>query len=663
VPRAVAAGQVFPAGVEFDDLKNETVFTVESKMIATPKSQTWNVYQTDPFQKWLVARYNSDYRTNIVRGSLFSRMDLRYKDGWRQLEGLYKNVLDTIAEIQKNADAPGMLCRSERRFIDSVNGVLDGNIIVLGLRNNPFMRHWLWLTSGLLTFNPLQATTDDKLYPAGEGYLIRDSLKKPPPPVPSLAQVRQATRLFNKIILPQSEKKPVYVLHYDYRAEWKKRHDFVVDSIKTIATEGQIYVICAHNVPQDANVQYVYVKSALPASKILQQLSNGADGLGTLLSVLTPLTSFWTANVNPLVTPAPVLPGQGNIPGVGVGVGPGGHFGERVVSVKAKTVRQQAADSVARARQQYADSVAKADVLKSFVACTCKGDTLIWNFLHRDNCVTFPAKSDPNYAAAVTSLLARYQQFQVNLSRIQANQLVKDILQAQCIGALQGLMKMADRSLPPDADTMKVDTVDGPPLYHTEAGRPPSSGLTQVNFTLNNVNQTKAGKDSSFQVFNGTLVVRKKSLFKLSVGFGWTLSDYNKNVVTSTNNQIAVTNDNARAKLIAGLNIYPWGLLEPDDKFLGISRDSQRRGTEWHRISFFVGVGIPEPLQNYYGGLGYDIIPGIKLQGGVHLIYYTKNEVSNNLVIAQSNGVQKAGYFASLNLDVSFVAKLLGVSK
>lgn len=644
---------ILPVDTDFEGLKKSILWEVDPKK---GKNQlTVDLYQTDPFQKWLIDQYSSRYKKSIGAAvtrnkpaSLLTHMNIDYLAAWRQLEAIYAQIADTIEDIARHQSDIRILCRDETAFLNATQKALDDNPLVHELRNNKeFFEYWLWLNEGILTINPLRATTDDLLYPAGESYRLKENLKTTMPPPPTLDQVLQAKKLFNRVVLPFSREKEVTVLHFDYGQVMKNRANLVLDTVLIPVNEHDPYMLCVHNVPQDIKVQIAYTSTPLPSSKILEQLSSGADGLNTLISIYGQLSGFWGTNIAPLVTipatkPTPVvIQSQQQPPQPPAPTGGNPHFRENL--------RTQVT--------QASNSSIKRPLLAGLLTCDCRAEqNLLDTFLYRDNCITAPAANDPLYPQQVADLRARWRQFELDATQAAADTLIKNISKSNIFLALQGLLKIPDRSLPPVDIAVKTSTA--PPVYHTHVDHPALVGQTEVNYTLTSTATGKTDKSDPTQVFMGTFLVNKKSLFRLSLGFGYTFNNYIRNEPAAAGNQVSVTNDNAKAKMVFGLNIYPWGLLTPDDKFMGLAN-----GHELNRLSVFLGLGVPTPLENYYFGLGYDLIPGLKIQGGAQAFYYTKNQISNNTIITQSNGVRWAGFFASLNLDVNFVAKLINGSK
>lgn len=108
------------------------------------------------------------------------------------------------------------------------------------------------------------------------------------------------------------------------------------------------------------------------------------------------------------------------------------------------------------------------------------------------------------------------------------------------------------------------------------------------------------------------------------------------------------TSDN-RAKAIAGFKIYP---------FQNYNRD------RWllpryplHRLSVFAGFEVLHPLDNFYLGGAYDIVPGLAFSAGKNIYLQTSRRIENNTVTETNRSYQQAKglYYAVTVNPVLFV--------
>jgi hypothetical protein len=134
--------------------------------------------------------------------------------------------------------------------------------------------------------------------------------------------------------------------------------------------------------------------------------------------------------------------------------------------------------------------------------------------------------------------------------------------------------------------------------------------------------------------------------------------DYDAKTASVINNQVTVKDNSNQVRVIVGLHIYPFKLFKQDDSFLGI-----KSGRWLHRFFAYTGVGIPDPLKNYYFGVGADLIPGFKLTVGEHLFRNYKYNINNNQIVEQHSALKIAGAFIGFSIEPSTFVKAIGIIK
>lgn len=188
------------------------------------------------------------------------------------------------------------------------------------------------------------------------------------------------------------------------------------------------------------------------------------------------------------------------------------------------------------------------------------------------------------------------------------------------------------------------------PVYYSKV----LETATSEEATKKTVKVVVVGKDTT-TLGQFTYKVGKSDRFKLSGGVGYTLNSYNQSVAAVSNGQVKITNDVRQYRFILGLNVYfgKRGLYSLDNSFL-----------KWkERNYFFAGVGIPDPLGNLYFGLGHDLLPGLKITGGVHIAKAKKYLIQNNVIVEERLRYDLAGPFVGLSIDADAFINLLNVFK
>jgi hypothetical protein len=122
--------------------------------------------------------------------------------------------------------------------------------------------------------------------------------------------------------------------------------------------------------------------------------------------------------------------------------------------------------------------------------------------------------------------------------------------------------------------------------------------------------------------------VGKPQLFGISIGGAFsTGATYNYEVL-STDSTLKITNNTPPLRLIAGLHLYPRKHFLYDQSLLAI-----RSGKYLERLSLYGGLHVSKkPFDNFYLGVSYDIIPGIKFITGVHNTRNDTYDIINNKV-------------------------------
>jgi hypothetical protein len=129
-------------------------------------------------------------------------------------------------------------------------------------------------------------------------------------------------------------------------------------------------------------------------------------------------------------------------------------------------------------------------------------------------------------------------------------------------------------------------------------------------------------KTDSLTILKQVIRYKKKNSFDVSIGLAYTIPDHvyyefdgDKPIPKRVYQQ--------HVRLITGIHWYPWKIDMSSNKFIGNPKD---------RISIFGGIGIPNPLNNLYLGLSYDLIPGLKLSFGGHWTRYNSLEIMNDKI-------------------------------
>lgn len=158
------------------------------------------------------------------------------------------------------------------------------------------------------------------------------------------------------------------------------------------------------------------------------------------------------------------------------------------------------------------------------------------------------------------------------------------------------------------------------------------------------------GKDST-EVHKFSYNVGKRKYVQLSAGLAYTFTPFSQTEATAENGGITIKNKAQQYRLVAGLSVYPGGLVSVRNEFISPANWKER-------LHLFIGVGIPRPLDNIYLGPGWDFGPGLRLVGGWHIIRQNQYEIINNVITEERRQYKSGGLFVSLQIDPVSLIKL-----
>lgn len=146
---------------------------------------------------------------------------------------------------------------------------------------------------------------------------------------------------------------------------------------------------------------------------------------------------------------------------------------------------------------------------------------------------------------------------------------------------------------------------------------------------------------SSFKYKNG-----KRQRISASVGVVYTFAnEYFAHNSVAAGDPITITSSSDRVSFTFGLHIYFSKIYTLDDAFV------HSEICPWYqRLSLYAGLGIPKVFKNFYPGISYDLVPGIRLIGGAHLYVHERYKLVNNIVDKQTSRLRHAGPFLSFNI-------------
>ncbi len=166
-----------------------------------------------------------------------------------------------------------------------------------------------------------------------------------------------------------------------------------------------------------------------------------------------------------------------------------------------------------------------------------------------------------------------------------------------------------------------------------------------LNYSFYSVNP----KGNTDTIYNSSYKVGKRMRIQVAAGIAYTFNHVWETTASTsvTGDTLKIQNDEDRLRLVIGLKFYPIkGLYLSDSRFLGSTY-----GTALQRLSIFTGFSLPSPLKNIYLGLGWDLLPGLNLNGGVHFYQNRIYKISNNSIDRESLDYKIAAPYAAVTID------------
>lgn len=281
-------------------------------------------------------------------------------------------------------------------------------------------------------------------------------------------------------------------------------------------------------------------------------------------------------------------------------------------------------------------------------ACAVLPSYVIDSFLVYDQCFQLDYDPISRVQVSAAALIERLACFLDDVKRCDEEvRSLSGSVQA-LVSALHPYIAVSNRSLPP----LNRDEITDPvPLFQTvvldmELPEPPRRRV----YTLNEI-KVKEGTTTEATTVVGTQTIKvaRRHYVDLSAGVAYTTKNYT--VSEQNGSALPERKDADPVKVIAGLHIYPFGLFKLDNRFPGPAK---------YRSSLFLGTSVKKALDNFYVGYGYDLVPGVRIIGGVQYYKDTRYKIYNNQVVDQASGLSKAGPYISFNIEPGTLVKTLG---
>jgi hypothetical protein len=150
-------------------------------------------------------------------------------------------------------------------------------------------------------------------------------------------------------------------------------------------------------------------------------------------------------------------------------------------------------------------------------------------------------------------------------------------------------------------------------------------------------------KDSTVDVAKTYVKVGKLRFIQLAAGVAVAKEPVTLTKIDTSGSGFKVSSSDNRAKAIFGFKIYPFKNYNRDNSI--IPRYPLRR------FSIIGAFEILHPLDNFYVGAAYDIVPGLAFSAGNHYYLETRYQVANNVITNTSRSYKKSGAYYSVVIN------------
>lgn len=666
-----------PQVSEIESLLKPDSFTLKTGK-RDSKTKEFLLYKEDLLAKYLLGKYTNDYDAD--QWIKKSAINAEYLNNWRTLESWFTlsgNLHKKLDAMEQNifdfdpTDISTISTQIKKIQPDSLS-------LVTWIKTSPMVKNWLWFNEGNIRINPLQSTVKDKRYPNEEPNLffsptqkkLQDSLEK----LKAFENFATTTKTFNKIILPiksQQCRLDTLMIQYNMVGDSLKRTDVDKNEFKDGYIKNNLQlVIPVYNIPENKTVLLgPNQKDLIYESRAITEINSMAEKLGVVTS-LGLSNSATIGKITGLLNTAPIpdvnikFPDPDNNAKLKADTESlleprnkklnllnwTGTIGQPVTAVQVGAILVQLTNKDLKEDKKRIlwTSQFGEENLNSLRDIPPLFERLLQAFVEDDRYFFLDYSSMGNIIPDINKMIKRFNAFKDKI-KIRAQEINRlKTLNSDKYDFLLAYVRISQRSLPPEILKAKTDTAA---IYYTRIFVPeiPDAPKT-ISYTIN---EGTAGIAKLKEVDKLQFKRVKTQLFDLSVGIGYTFSDYN--ITSNTGSELPTTILGDKFQFQAGLH---WYFIHRLNKL----NDKLFKNTD-ERFSLYVGLSLKKALENYYTGISYDIVPGVRLIAGAHFYKNNRFKIINNAVAEKASGISYAGLFTSLNLEPLTIGKAIGLFK
>lgn len=559
--------------------------------------------------------------TNAADADMTALRDLPfddYKNESEQLKEMYARVKVLSAYHPNNVNDSAV-----KAFI-KLNSDFNKLVIVKAIRNASFFKNWIWWRNAELTLNPFELRYRDTaksadantIFPAFKNYS-------------QLTALTQTDKNFNRILLAQNREDYRLISFFQQKdgiGDYKSELEQPFKSIESIQ-------IAVHNINDIETVDLKLVKTTPHngANNTINGLDSAFTIWGRALTSLNPAAIAWAELMKT--------------------------FREN------KSLNNAISDDFGLTKAVIPTLTKENDFWKEFEADLKSLGTL--NPVLLDEIKNSPgvirldlkgkiaAKNKSQVTAVIIAIVNKYN-FLYELYMDWIKKFNKDSLVITNIYRL-----IAETNRPTFILNLHADK--GPFSYRTELLY---TGTTDDNvqkyYEIKRFRKTDNKTDSAL-IGSFNYKTAQKQLFGVSIGPAFTIANkyYARNSVTAVANEpLGINTSRELVNFTFGLHIYPWKIFTLDNFAF------HSKASPWYtRLSVYAGLGFPKTLEDFYPGISYDIVAGIRIVGGAHCYIHDRFKIVNNVIDDKSSQFRAAGAFFSINIDPIIAVKAIGIIK
>nr|WP_276901901.1 hypothetical protein [Pedobacter kyonggii] len=637
------------------------------------------LYKYDRLAQYLLENYKKDYDTDEWIKT--AEINAEYLDNWRKLEKWYSltGILDKKIDV-----AEQNIFGYDQGEISAIKKEVDGITpkklpLTKWIDTALFVKKWLWFNEGNIRINPLPSTLKEKRYPNDEPNLffglaqkkLQDSLEK----LKAYDVFRTTKKAFNKIILPVKipERRPdTMMIQYNMLENELVRVKERKNEFKNgYVQNGLQLVVPIHNIPANKTILLTPEKKDLKyESRAISEINTIAEKIGVITS-LGLSNSATIGKITELLNPDRLPDIKYNIPSKTKDDSV--NFAAKLKNYDRLTM-SSSISTLSGIPKQPVTAIEIEGILIPLTNKDLKEDKkrILWTsqfgkenidelkdisplfekllegFVNSDQYFFLDYSSLSAIEPGIDKMMGRFNAFKEKIRKRAAELNELKELNINKNRTLIAYLRISHRSLPPGHLAEKTDTTA---MYYSKIFVPEMPAAPQkLSYTLT---EATIGSTKLKEVARSDFKLVKTQRFDLSVGIGYTFSDYN--ITSNTSSDLPTTELGDKFQFQAGLHLYFINRLNKlNDKLL--------KNTD-ERFSLYVGLSLKKALENYYTGISYDIVPGVKLIAGAHFYKNNRFKIINNAVAEKASGISYAGLFTSFNLEPVTIGKAIGLFK